>query len=394
MTPRLEQHRRFPQPGSASAPGSVQFVTRFFGAARLGVGKYEESLYPHLAALADVKQVSIAPLPVPSAIVTIGRILGRDLRAVAANYPLHVTRGMPAAGLVHLSNELLAPALLCNRGQAIITVHHLPGIGDPELCVRARDRAISQILLVVSLRKASRVIADSNWTATEVVVRGRVPAHRVDVVPLGVDHERFRPIRVAAYVRRKYCLSGGPHMLYVGGFGPRKNVSVLVAAFRIVKTHIPTAELLLVGPSDANTHKVLKESASAGYRYLGYIPTEDLAALYSFVDVSIMPSRLEGFSLPVLEAMACGCPVIAARASALPELVENTGLLFDPDDPIELSRHLIHVLSQPEIRARMSRQSLEQAGKYDWRKTAELTVASYRRAVPALFGAKRATRVN
>lgn len=365
----------------------IHFATRFYETARLGIGKYERSLFAELRQYPCVDRCSVEPFSVPPGLLRLAKHGGRDLQAVSNNFPLRVASARDRLDLIHFSNELLAPGLLANKSRGIITVHHLPHLRRYHGNERYGNLWWYDLLVIASLRRAVRVIAISEWSARDLMARLHVSRDHIDVIPQGVDHRLFGVGGDTNEARTLYDVATEDTILYVGGYGPRKNLGVLAQAFRRLRADLPSAQLLLVGPIDLTPSGVTAEWLCGldGCRILGYVPDSHLAALYRLASVVVMPSRLEGFSLPTVEAMACGSPVIAARAAALPEVVGDAGLMFDPDDPRELSGLLLEVLTKPDLRRALGRRSRERAERFDWSRTATMTVDTYRRAAPHLF---------
>lgn len=360
----------------------IKFVTRYYGSSGGGIGKYEESIFPHLASQSEVELAPIQPVPVPWWLVSTGGRLRRDLQAVATNHPCFIPRDKTRQQLVHISNEVLALSLLFYQGPAVVTVHHLPPIWESDFRAEAGREWFFYLLALLGLRRASRIIVDSRWTRNEIQRKIHFPANRIDVVPLAVDHQRFCPTEIGGDLIQKYGLGSGPYVLYVGGFESRKNLPVLFRAFAILRQKMPTAELILIGPPHRGASNGLVTGIpNDNCHFLGYVPEEDLAKIYNLATVFVMPSKLEGFGLPVLEAMACGCPVIASSEAALPELMADAGILFDPDDASQLADSIFHVLAQSTIRYQMAERSLERAKGFSWRRTAELTINAYQRVL-------------
>jgi glycosyltransferase involved in cell wall biosynthesis len=172
-------------------------------------------------------------------------------------------------------------------------------------------------------------------------------------------------------------------ILFVGTLEPRKNVVGLVEAYaRLPKDRPP---LLLVGGKgwlyDEIFARVEALGLSEEIRFAGYVPVDALPWWYNAAEIFVYPSLYEGFGLPPLEAMACGTAVISSRASSLPEVVGQAGLLVDPAEPDALAQAMEHVLTDKEMRKEMQSAGLAQAQNFTWSSTARQTVESYRRAL-------------
>ncbi len=278
----------------------------------------------------------------------------------------------------------------------VTTVHDLGALLHPEWyapeVVRVHDRKNRD-----AAERAHRVIAISEYTRATFLERFEVAKDRVQVVANGVSH-RFRPALPAEIdatlpplgVRR-------PFLLYVGTRERRKNLMGLVDVFARVASEAPDHSLVLVGArpwaegrpvygSGAWTGRELEDALAARdlddrVSVLGQVRNDVLAVLYSAADVFVFPSLFEGFGLPVLEAMACGCAVVASNRSALPEVVGDAGLLADPDDHDGFADTVLGVLKDPRLRSRLVAAGRERAGAFSWTRTAQETCAVYRAAV-------------
>jgi glycosyltransferase involved in cell wall biosynthesis len=223
-----------------------------------------------------------------------------------------------------------------------------------------------------------------------------IPEEKIRVVHLGV-HPRFRPVTdrgMLEGVRQRYHIPG-EYILYVGTLQPRKNVVRLIEAFARVHCALEQG-YNGIGPFDQTDTRRSLHLVLAGARgwqdqrmadaivrlglgpwvhLIGYVDEADLPALYSGARVFVLPSLWEGFGLPILEAMACGTPVVAANVSSLPEVVGDAGLLADPKDVGALARALMHVVMDPELSIRLRRRGLQRAAQFTWQRCAEATLA-------------------
>jgi glycosyltransferase involved in cell wall biosynthesis len=239
-----------------------------------------------------------------------------------------------------------------------------------------------------TLRVAARVIVPSEATRRDLVELYGVENERIATIPLGVDADVFRPPNEDEVrgVRDRYRLDG-PYLVFLG-LDPRKNLPALAEAVRrMPASSRPT--LVLVGgrpwdPAGRNRVREALDSVPPGSLgrvvLTGYVPDATKAALLGGADALVYPSLYEGFGLPVLEAMACGTPVIASNVAALPELVDGVGVLVDPSDPDELAERIGSVIADDEMRRGLRERGMERASGYGWDETARRTAAVLREA--------------
>jgi glycosyltransferase involved in cell wall biosynthesis len=229
-----------------------------------------------------------------------------------------------------------------------------------------KDRLLFKTQVPRSARRADRVLTGSEWTKADLVERYSLPADRIVVTPYGVD---------AAYTPDG-PRAEGHYALFVGAIQPRKGPVTAIDALALVNSDL---RLLLVGPEKLGAAQVRErvERLGLGERvaWRGHVERDELAALYRGAAVLVFPSRYEGFGLPVVEAMACGTPVVATTAGAIPEVAGNAAVLVAPDDPAALAGGIERALAD---RARLVAAGLEQARRYSWAETARLTLEVYR----------------
>jgi glycosyltransferase involved in cell wall biosynthesis len=218
------------------------------------------------------------------------------------------------------------------------------------------------------MKRADVVIAVSEATAADAARFGSVDERRVRVVPEAAD-EVFKPRPGAPErVKQRWGVEAG-YLLFVGALDARKDPASLLRAWAAARKVRPDLELVIAGDPGRQAPPTMP-----GARLLGRVGDEDLADLYAAAGCFVFPSRYEGFGLPCLEAMACGCPVAAFRNSSLPEVVDDAGLLVDDGDVEALGRAAVDMIGQAE---RWRRAGLERAKTFSWRKTARQTIAAY-----------------
>ncbi|MGE3270865.1 MAG: glycosyltransferase family 4 protein [Chloroflexota bacterium] len=285
--------------------------------------------------------------------------------------------------LFHSPDFVLPPV---RAARSILTVHDLAFLLYPE-CADASLRAYLERTVPRSVQRADYVVADSENTRNDVVCLLGVPPERVTVVPGGVDPS-FKPVtdpaRLAQFRQSIGLDETTPYILFVGVIEPRKNLVGLIEAFNVLKGRRPLPhKLVVVGRrgwlSESTMERAERSPYSSDIIFPGFIPDEELATLYSAAETFAFPSHYEGFGLPVLEAMACGVPVVASRASSLPEVVGDAGMQVDPDDTERLASALELLALNPEMRSDFSARGLERAATFSWDAAAQVMLDVYRR---------------
>jgi len=238
------------------------------------------------------------------------------------------------------------------------------------------------------LRRAALLLAISESSRHEGIAYLGFPAADCVTISTAAD-AHFRPQTIdpqaAAELRARYGLKG-PFVMYTGGIDHRKNIEGLIRAYALLPTHLRASHQLAIVCSAqpaarAALVKLARQQGLAEDRLVltGYVPEEDLLALYSLCELFVFPSFHEGFGLPALEAMSCGRAVIASGTSSLPEVIGRADALFDPTSDAAIAARIEQVLGDPALRAELERHGLEQAKRFSWDDSA-------RRAIAALEG--------
>jgi len=352
---------------------------------RIGSTVYTESLLAALTPLLGERIVPIASRlarPVAGANRTLGQrlaTLGRDLWWHQAGVTLAARRR--SCRLLHLPAGL---GPVASRFPVVVTVHDIMPIRFPEF-FRPWYRSYVGFVLPRLARRARALICGSEAARQELVEWIGIPAERATVIPYGVDSV-FRPLRpddpAVNAVRRRYDL---PHnfVLAVGSVEPRKNLPRLLDALRRLREQPETADVALVhaGPEgwqpEVATEAARRLGVDSITRFLGYVPVADLAALYGLARVFAFPSLWEGFGIPVLEAMACGCPVVTSRVSSLPEVAGDAALLVDPTSPDAIAQAIAALWHDGPVRSELIERGLAHARRFTWERTAAATAAVY-----------------
>lgn len=270
------------------------------------------------------------------------------------------------------------------RWRSVVTVHDLAFLHMPGLLTGASRRYYGQIYRAVD--EANAVIAVSRSTADDLMNLAGADPQKITVVHEAADPE-FAPqprSTAQAVVRDRLGIDASSFVLFVGTIEPRKNLPALIQAFAQLRKDFPV-ELVIAGPNGWLSSEVFTqvrdESAVDGVRFVGEVSAELLPTLYSAADVLALPSLYEGFGLPALEAMACGTPVVASHAGALPEVVGDAGVLIRPDDPADIAAGLGWVLGNPEFRNTLRARGLERAAAFSWQRAARETLEVYERVM-------------
>jgi glycosyltransferase involved in cell wall biosynthesis len=236
-------------------------------------------------------------------------------------------------------------------------------------------------------RKADRIIVSSKHTKKDLIDKLGVEDNRISVVPLAAGSEfvKATPARVAA-IRSTYNIADRPYLLYTSTIELRKNHAVLLRAFARLIEKNPNLphRLLFCGGKWIGAEAVFELAEKLGlyedrFRYLGYV--DDLTSLYSGADLFVYPSHYEGFGLPILEAMACEVPVIAANATSLPEVLGDAGELFEPNDDLALADTIERMLFDTELRTNTIQKGLIRSAEFTWEKTTKGYLDAFQRAI-------------
>lgn len=287
--------------------------------------------------------------------------------------------GLPLAAAWRRPDVLFVPAFSAPvlwPGKLVVTCHDLIGRLFPQYFSRTA-RTYWHDLLPAGIRHADHVLVISESTKRDVVRLLGVAPNRISVTPLGVD-PKFQPVTDAALVarvRRTYNLPR-PYCIAIGTIEPRKNYPFLVDAFGVAKRE--DHDLVIVGKRgwDAPSldQRIRQLHMGDRVRVLEYVAEADLVPLLASATALLFPSRYEGFGLPVLEAMACGVPVIASTASSIPEVGGEAVLYADPSDREAWQGQIGRIIADTSLRQALHAQGLQRAATFTWTRTAQLTL--------------------
>jgi glycosyltransferase involved in cell wall biosynthesis len=273
--------------------------------------------------------------------------------------------------------------LFSNVGKYVVTIHDVIPLVLPWAFSR-RHRWVLSTALGRIRKQAEMVIVPSNAVAEDVVHYLHVEREHITVIPMGCD-PRFQPLGapMQAAIRRRYDLPER-YVLFVGTLEPRKNVKTLLQAFAHVIAEKPQdgLHIVIAGGRGWGSEDPMAMVAALGLhkavRFTGFVDDDHLADLYRGALLFVYPSLYEGFGLPVLEAMACGIPVITSNRSSLPEVAGDAALLVDPTQPEALAAAISALLHDSALRQALRAKGLARAAAFTWEAVAQQTVAVYR----------------
>lgn len=351
-----------------SAPPAYAFAValdaRRWG--RTGLGRYQAELYTHLRALAPSLRLTLLGAPPGVAEALAARWLPYE--AALYSWREQALGGWIArragADLVHYPHYAVprwAPR------PYVVTIHDLIHFRFPGQ-FGARRVALARRVLVRAVGRAARVICVSDATRRDLLALVPGVADRIHVIHEGVS-ARFTPATVEEVdrVRLRYRL--GTYLLSMGDRRPYKRHDVAIAAFRRLREAQPDLQLVVVGETTR-----AEVADPPGSHRLGYVTDEELRALYSGAACLLFPSAWEGFGLPVLEAMACGCPVVCGHGSALDEVAGDAACRVDASSPVEVADAARALLDDHQFRQGMVARGLAWAARFRWDTAAQATL--------------------
>jgi glycosyltransferase involved in cell wall biosynthesis len=266
------------------------------------------------------------------------------------------------------------------RGKLVTTIHDAKPLLFPELRARRNVTArIEGFLVGDPNAKRDHVITISDSSRRDLIRHLGVPENRITAVPLGIDGTRFHPLPPGE------AGGGKPYVMSLAGSDPTKNIVTLINAFAAVPERLRlTYELVLAGDVAKRPdvrQAIEQEGIAAQTRLIGVVSDDSLIHLYQRAAVFAFPSLYEGFGLPVLEAMACGTPVICSNTSSLPEVTGDAAILVDPRNVGQWSLELARMMEDAALRAELGLRGRARALTFSWDRTAAETVAVYRQVV-------------
>ncbi|GJL65820.1 MAG: glycosyl transferase family 1 [Nitrospirales bacterium] len=268
--------------------------------------------------------------------------------------------------------------LAVKRGKFIVTIHDVKPLLYPKPTKHFNLYGYMQRLCIPRpLENIDHIITVSECSRRDIVEHLGVPQEQITVIPQGVEHGLFLPSTTEVTHEQE----SSPYVLCVAGSDPTKNIQSLIHAFSLLPEDIRQShQLILVG--DINKHgelpRLVKQKGIEPQTvFAGPVSDRQLVQYYQQASLFVFPSLYEGFGLPVLEAMACGCPVVCSNTSSLPEVVGDAAMMVSPLDSADLEHAMRQVLTDPSLQARMRNAGLQRAQQFSWEQTAVQTVQLY-----------------
>lgn len=303
----------------------------------------------------------------------------------------HDPSGLPAGARMQTSDRLHGTLWeqwtlpRTTRGRTLLSLCNIGPLAKRDQLLMIHDAAVFDLPAGYSLafrlwyrfafsilkRRARHIVTVSHFSRARLAARLRVPPARVSVVPAAVDH--IDRIDADPRVLSRLKLDTDGYVLFVGSLAPGKNLARALEAIALMRASHPTLRFVIAGGANAK----IFGARAAGLRdddpyvtWAGYVTDGELKALYEHAGCFVFPSLYEGFGLPPLEAMRCGCPVVVSHEGALPEVCGGAALFCDAYSPPDIAAAIARVMDDAELRARLRTMGREHARRYSWRRSA------------------------
>lgn len=267
-------------------------------------------------------------------------------------------------------------------GKVVVTIHDIIAIlyGKD---IPLFSRQFFSKIMPFSYRRADKIIAISEHTKKDIIKYLKISPEKIIVIHSAAD-EMFNKGNISQEkilaMKKKYQINKN-YLLHIGTLNPRKNLQFLIKVFSQVVNNLPDFQLVITGKKGWYYQGLFDQVKNLGLEdkviFTGYIKDIDKPIFYQGATLFVFPSLYEGFGLPPLEAMSCGCPVISSNTSSLPEVIGNAGILLSPNDELSWVRSIKMILEDKKLQKNLAKQGLEQAAKFSWSRTAQETLRVY-----------------
>ena len=323
------------------------------------VGRQQPSIFPNISNLSH-KRISWLP----------GKAYNLLLRARLAPPIDLIANTKPDIFL--FPNFIKWPTI--HSRKTIVTVHDMSFIESPDTIV-PRHRWFLKTFVPKSIAKSDHVITISDSSKSQIIKHYGTDPNKICVITPAIDHSFFKPASTSSVdkIKKKYHIRD-KYLLYFGTIEPRKNIAGIIKAYQALPANIRNSHQLVLGGGSGWLDKEINDLAGqlepGELVKTGYLPDSDTPALYTGATVFLYPSLYEGWGMQILEAMACGTPVITADNSSLPEAGGNAAVYIKAQDTGALTREIINIVTNPSVAREMQQAGLEHADRFTWQNSA------------------------
>ncbi|HWS49081.1 MAG TPA: glycosyltransferase family 1 protein [Candidatus Methanoperedens sp.] len=369
---------------------------RLYGPKHTGLGRYTKNLLLSLKSLPDFNKYKFTLLVYPELRAEIEDDLGNNFNYLSTSlnhYSLKEQIFLPIllmklkADLVHFTH--LDKCIFYPK-KSVVTIHDLIRHFSKGPNTSTKNPLLywpkywGYLLMTQVILKTSHIIVPSNFWRDYIIKKYHFDSKNIITTYEAVDPEFLSAslnAKTSSLRAERSNLSTSNYLIYTGNLYPHKNIDVVLKALR----KLPSIKLKIICARSVFTNKIEKQIADCKLEnqveFLGYVPDSEFKKIYSGALALVHPSFLEGFSLTGLEAMALNCPVIAAKASCLPEIYEDSVLYFDPNDPSSLIKQIVTLQKSLKLRNKLIDLGHRQVSKYSWDKTAKKTLSFYQKII-------------
>lgn len=274
------------------------------------------------------------------------------------------------------------------RGKFIVTIHDLTHLSFKMSRASAHNRIYYEVkhqvhkqVMYRALKKSLRVITVSNFVKKDLISRCNIESSKIDVIYEGADEELVRTAKRLLSQERQQIIKklniSSPFLLYVGNAHPHKNIEGLIKVFQAIKNKYKDLQLVLSGREDFFWKRLKHRTHDKDIIFTDFVTEKELAAIYLDAEAFVFPSFSEGFGIPMVEAMAIGCPVVSSNKTALPEVGADAAIYFNPYDGKDMEEKILSVLGDGKLRECLVAQGLKRSRQFSWKRMAQQTLGVY-----------------
>lgn len=350
-----------------------------------GIGRYTEKLFSYLKELPEIDSIErlgkLKLRSIPSG------FLRRIVYILWLNIPFQFYLRRNRIDLVHFTNFLI-PLLRLSRAKYVVTIHDLTAWRFPETLPRVYLYYLKWVISY-SVNKADLILTITNSVKEEIIERFKVSEQKVKTLYVGIDEEFYRLTRETlsnrfAQLQKKFSIKSD-FLLFVGTIGKRKNVLTLIKALSILK-EVEDLQLVLVGSPGNGYGEIYayleRNNLKDRVIFTGYVSNDELITLYNSARIFVFPSLYEGFGMPLLEAMACGVPIVASKIPSTEEIAKDIVVYYSPpQDEKALAQAILQLLRDKNRQRVLVAKGLEYVKEFAWRRIAESYLKVYKEAL-------------